>query len=61
MEIRLIFLNLKVSDGASCLVFPYWIGNAGQWLPGNSPFIKTVPKPTQVDGLNILRRLRELL
>jgi hypothetical protein len=40
MEIGLIFLNLRVSDGASRIVFPYWIGDAFLWLPGNSPLIK---------------------
>jgi hypothetical protein len=40
MEIRLIFLNLRVSDGVFYFVVPYWIGAATWLLPGNSPLVK---------------------
>ncbi len=39
MEIRLIFLNQKMSDGVFSFVSPYWIGDAEESLPGNSLFI----------------------
>ncbi len=37
MEIRLIFLNQVVSDGAYFSVSSYWIEGAARLLPGNSP------------------------
>jgi len=40
MEIRLIFLNQKMSDGVFFFVSPYWIEDAKKMLPGNSLFIR---------------------
>jgi hypothetical protein len=39
MEIRLIFLNQKMSDGVYFSVSSYWIEDAAESLPGNSLFI----------------------
>jgi hypothetical protein len=39
MEIRLIFLNQKMSDGVYFFVSSYWIEDATESLPGNSLFI----------------------
>ena len=48
MGTRLIFLDQKDGDGFRKSYSSYWIELCGLGVPGNSPFIRPYPKPTQV-------------